>query len=850
MPQLINSQTESSLQLENFTFEEFANLLEEKFDILLSFNEEDTKDVIVNYDGPSNADQIISQTLKNTILDYEMMDNQYLVISKKLKKKIKGQLIDEFSNQALAYATIHIIGTEKGTVTDEDGRFELETYFGKKDSITLSYIGYKSQTFHHSVFSKKQGLNVRMSFKENSTPMLIVKDYISDGIDLDKESNAHIITPDKLNILPGTVEPEIFESIQFLPGISSPSSRASDFYVRGGTPDQTLVLWEDIPIYHTGHYFGMISSMDPFLIDKVNVHRGGFGANLGTRVAGIIQLESLDEQNKSQLVLGTNGTHAYLSTHRQLGKTKKTTISGSVRRSYSELFASPTFNNITRFNQQGFIIGNTELAVLPDNINSFSDFNFIDSQFNFNSQLSKKDKIELSALYAHNDFNGRIEDSIEDEFQDDIMSLRNWGFKINWMHRYNRKLESYIRLVGSDFEYDYRYILKKNKRDRAELDGDKENRIVDQQLQIGLKYKINASQKVEFGIQGINYDVSFRSIEESKNRSKIEESGDDQSLIIASFVNYNKRFGDKLHLQAGIRTSYFEVSEDYYTAPRLNLSYFPVSKLSFNASYGRYFQFINQLIEFKGSNTGLSLPIWILANNQQDRIQEGNHFQFGTTYNINSLTIDVQAYQREVKGISSRAFDLEMIDTNDSEFGSFYSKGIDMLLKKRWNKFNSWISYSLSQTDLRFKNLTKNEFPANHDQRHSLSFINQIKHNNFQLSLGYTYGSGFPFSKVVSFDTRNQNQDNEFDLDYDGINQHRLNSTHDINVSAQIALKSKANPFKTILGFSITNLMNTDNAFERNYFVVDPINSLPDLTFSEKSNLFRTYNLSLRIVFD
>ena len=131
-----------------------------------------------------------------------------------------------------------------------------------------------------------------MPFLVYGENLVVVTDYLTQGIDLANQGFGTSVQPAALPALPGQVEPDVLQSLQFLPGVSSPDGSVANIHVRGSTPDQNLVMWEDIPIYHTAHYFGSISAFNPFVVDNINVFRGGFDADYGGRIAGIIDMKT------------------------------------------------------------------------------------------------------------------------------------------------------------------------------------------------------------------------------------------------------------------------------------------------------------------------------------------------------------------------------------------------------------------------------------------------------------------------------------------------------------------------------------------------------------------------------
>jgi len=128
--------------------------------------------------------------------------------------------------------------------------------------------------------------------------------------------------------LPGLTEPDVLQSIQLLPGVQSPTETAAGIYIRGGTPDQNLVLWDGIKIYHSGHFFGTISAFNPYITEDVKLYKSGTKARYGNRISGVIDITSdYDIPEKIEGGFGSNMTHADAYLSATIGKSSAVIIS-------------------------------------------------------------------------------------------------------------------------------------------------------------------------------------------------------------------------------------------------------------------------------------------------------------------------------------------------------------------------------------------------------------------------------------------------------------------------------------------------------------------------------------------
>ncbi len=792
-----------------------------------------------------------------TDLNYELVDGKFVVVTNgKSQQTITGIITVGETGETLPFATVMVLGTGVGTVADEDAKFHLSHDFRSGDSIQINYIGYQSiEVPYQQLLSNNYGA-IEMKTPEVYAPFLVIEDYILDGIDLEENGSSTKLSPHLLGSLPGQVEPNVLRSAQFLPGVSAPTSRASDIYIRGGTPDQNLILWEDIPIYHSAHYFGMVSAFNPFAIKQMKVYRGGFGAEYGGRVSGVIDLEAgTGNSSKNINGVGLNLTHGYIYGQQKVGKGSGVDVSYSLRRSYRELWESPTVTQLTRFNQQGFLIGSKELANLPPHIMSDDDFSFFDSHVKLAKQFGKSDRVELSGLYVDNDFLGRITDDARMEFQLDSLQLSNRGLSLSWEHMWSQKVSSVAKLVTTKYEYDYSYDHAKSNEDTSINKGQKQNEISDKQFSYILNYELPQDQSIEGGYHLINYNVAYNVNQFRGENPEINDKNDSSSNLHGMYLSYRKPYNKAVGVNMGLRINYLDINKAFYVEPRLSMTWSATNNLTFTGNVGRHSQFVSQITEFRGSNSGLNIPLWVLsAEDKSVPVQLADVYQVGSIYKKSGWVLDFQAYTKRTMGLTSRAFDLEDLSNNRFEIGSVHARGIDLLIKKSINNIRTWLSYSYSKSELQFPRIQDNSFPVNYDQRHMVNIFSQYKYNDFEFGAGLQIASGLPYSKAIDYDLQiGPNGNRSYTLEYDGINNYNLPMTHELSISAQYKFVPKNDNYNIYFNASITNLLNTENIFFRSSFVDLNAPPLPGpsrplmIQSSDKSNLRLTPNLSIRI---
>ncbi len=652
-----------------------------------------------------------------------------------------------------------------------------------------------------------------------------------------------MIRPNRVGSLPGQVEPSVLASIRFLPGVNSHTSQANDIRIRGGTPDQNLIVWEDIPIYQSGHYFGMISAFNPFVIEKAEVYRNGFGAEYGGRLASVIDMRSGDFNTEQFIGVGSNFTHAYLYGHQYISTRIPTTINFSIRRSYDELFTTPTVKNINTVNEQGLIIGSKELNTLPDHIEVVDDFNFWDSQFKLSSKIGNKTSLNVSGLMSQNEFSDFISDDRKNDRQRDSLSSQNIGGSISLNHHLNSHWSTDFKLIKTRYQYDYRNEYYNTTGPNPESIALKSNAIDDFQIHWSGQFKNDKNQYLNFGYQWIDYTVDYQVKNEARNSRDIDEERSTSSGLHNLFLSLKNPIDRYIGVDAGLRFSVFGPQNELFFEPRINLSYRLNDALSLHTNYGRHHQFVSELIIYKGSDIGLSTSLWTLAD-RETKVQQADVYQMGLLFNKEGWVIDLQTYAKRINGLTSRSYNIETADTGEPLTGASEVQGVDVLIKKRYKKLQSWLSYSFSKTEFIFDNLLNERFPSDFDQTHVLKWSNQYSIGGFEIALGLQYASGLPYSLINDFDIISQNP-REYLSVYEGINTYRLDHQTEVNISV-LRKFNLGNHCRAMLSASVTNVMNRDNQNSRLYYIDDRPNQDPSIEFRDKSNLGLTPNVSLR----
>lgn len=337
-----------------------------------------------------------------------------VINNKNLDKPLCGFLIDYNDGQPIAYANIHIKDTPHNTTSDEKGYFELNQK--SPNDIEISHVNYEKFTIAPLELYKEKCPSIKLKNVINQLDEVITPIYLTKGISK-KTNGTFEIKPQKFGLLPGLVEADVFQTMQQLPGILSVDETVSNINVRGGTHDQNLFLWNGIRLFQTGHFYGLISVLNPNIGQKINISKNGTSAFYSESVSSVVDISTVSSSKESNSSFGSNMINFDFNTTLKTSKNSSLQISG--RRSFTDLFNSPTYKSY--YNR---IFQNTIVTNLSENQNvdykSDVNFYFFDGTISFNQKIKEKTNLNLNLIAISNQL-----DVDQNRFQNNIEITRN-----------------------------------------------------------------------------------------------------------------------------------------------------------------------------------------------------------------------------------------------------------------------------------------------------------------------------------------------------------------------------------------------------------------------------------------
>ncbi|TES90969.1 MAG: hypothetical protein E3J87_08840 [Candidatus Cloacimonadota bacterium] len=685
--------------------------------------------------------------------------------------QVNGFVKDASNGEGLSYANIIIKGTQLGASSKKNGYYFIENITPGKYVLTASYMGYKESSKEIMV---EQGRTIRCNFELEPSPIELKGLSVSaERTRFERDITISTFTMKKTDLEKASIvgEADIFRSLQLLPGVIGTSDFSSQLYVRGGSPDQNLILLDGITVYNPTHLGGLFTTFNADAISDVELMAGGFPAKYGGRMSSILNITSKDGNSKK---FSMSSSISILSAKTLLeGPLPKGSWMGSIRRSYFDIL----FKN-TRFD-------------FP--------YYFYDGMGKVNFDLTANSNVSVAGVLGEDVLNFLIEEDDEELGKLD-MRWGNRGLSGKWRQILNPRLYGEVLFAWSNFRTSMNLEFQESGFRFS-------NEIVDYTAKGDFTYILAPNHTLDFGFDAKNITFDFNvEIDTIKYLDDI-----DTAKVLALYLQDKWEINPLFILQAGIRPTYFSPGSRLRLEPRLGLKYRVASNTTLNASFGLYSQSLTTV------NSGEELfsifDIW-LPIGEEYAPGLSTHYILGVEQWISDdFIFSTEGYYKKFE---------HLVELNQEEFGeddfykgSGYATGLDFLLKKSRGRLSGWASYSLSLTKRTFNNET---YCPRYDRRHNLSLTFELA-LPWRLKLNFTQlvGTGFPYPGVIGRYPKTEYDFSGDSLitDWEEIMAPRDYYRYPTNHRADIGI-SKAFTWKSLKGefsIEIINLYNHKNVF-------------------------------------
>ncbi len=809
----------------NFSFLEELKLVEIRFDVKFSYVISNIENIQLQekISDISTLNEILAYINSNTFLTATKIDERFISIAPKLDKiKICGYLFDNDA-KPINNATIIISGKLYGTISSDSGEFMLEN-LKISDNIEFRYLGYKSilKNVNELISPISDCIKLTMIEEEVELNEVFIKNYITNS--LSKLNNGTVqLNTKNFNILSGQVEPDLLQTSQILPGVESPNESISNINVRNGVSDQNVIFWDNIKMYNPTHFFGLISAINPYLTKNISIIKNGTSAKYNDGVSSTILLET-DNALQKKLSGGIGANFISYDGFIMAPINDKLELKTSFRNSNNNWFNTPTYKAYFNKTFQNSAVGTST---------SNSDFSFYDVNVSLLYNLNASNNLKVNYIKINNDLN--YYESNGSNLADKIKQNSD---AIGLTH--NSKINSKTKAEVSGYHSKYS-LLSNNYQNNQQQLSIQENEVLENSIKATLNYTFNDYLFIETGYQLNETGVLSRTNVNDPLYNRVQ-----RSVMLNHGVFTETNFtNDQWFVRAGVRFNYFGKINQTTLEPRINVSYTFNKNLNFNAQFETKSQYTSQVIDFLDDFLGVETRRWVMADENIPLIKS-EQFSVGSTFKKNNFLMDLSLFHKNITGIliSGQGFQNQI--QNKRLDGEQKSAGLEVLLNQRNKKAEFWLSYTLSASDLLFKQIAENYFPSNNDIRHS-STVGFNYHFNERLntSISGIIKSGKPFTSINKEQETTQNG-NFTIVNYAALNAERLKAYGRVDFSINY-LFLKKQTVQSNLKFGILNVLNKEQILDT-YHVVDQNDPSKATEINIKSLAF-TPNLSLRVTF-
>lgn len=744
------------------------------------------------------------------------------------RQTISGYVYEKGSKESLLGVSVYVKEYETGTVSNSYGFYSVT--LPAKDSITViySYVGFTSDTLVTS-FISNQSYNVELEQGLHLKEVTIRAE----------KTNSESVQMSSIKLSPVEVkkvpmlfgEKDLFKTLMLLPGVQAGTEGTSGMYVRGGGPDQNLVILDEATIYNANHLLGFFSVFNGDAIKSVELIKGGFPARYGGRLSSIIDI-NMKEGNKT--AYHGEGGVGIIASHAMVEGPivkNKSSFMVSARRTYMDILLQP-FIKIT---DPTFSTG----------------YFFYDLNAKLNYDFGDKNKLYVSGYFGRDKF---YMSNYEKDYSSKAgLFWQNGTGSLRWNHLFSNRLFSNLSYIYSDYTMKI-YMTEKMGINKTSLDY--HSGIQDHSLKYDLTFVLNPSHTFYMGAVFTyhQFTPSALILKDADTTYGHSQSVKIHGFEYAFYVEDDINIKNVFKINPGVRLSMFSVRGRTYVSPepRLSMSYNILPNFAIKTSYAM----MNQNIHLLSSSTiGLPTDLWIPSTNNI-KPQQSQQIAMGLAYDWKKpdLSFSIEGYYKKMdrmiaykEGSGFIFFDYiedgtmptsgELAWEKSLTIGQGYSYGVEFLVRRTAGKFTGWVGYTLSWTEQQFDELNfGNKFYARYDRRHDVSIVLMYSPNNWiNLSLTWVFATGNAITlpeSIYTSETINDflhdymaakygidNQyytDKLFDIhSYGSRNNVRMKPFHHLDVGIQF-IRHHAK-WKSIFEISVYNIYNQKNAFY--YFV-------------------------------
>ncbi|MGX5820790.1 TonB-dependent receptor domain-containing protein [Chitinophaga lutea] len=753
-----NWRTRISLSLHEQPLSAACRIMEKEYGIRFSYSSDIvnmSRRVSINArDMPLR--RVLELLLTENGIEYKRIGGQLvLTVRQRKERTLSGYVEDALTGEKLIGATVFIPLLQVGAVTNQYGYFSLTA---ARDTMTLavSYIGYQLQQIPLKD-KENRVLNIRLH-PTNTLQEVEVTDSLPKLQDQTQMSKVNVSVA-QARAMPRVLgEADVMKLIQAMPGVSGGMEGTSTLHVRGGSPDQNLILLDGMPVYNASHVLGIFSVFNPDAIKNVDLYKGAFPARYGGRLSSVVDISMKDGNMQHWAGETSLGLLAMKVMTEGPIKKNKTSVIASFRRTYADLLMTDVAKKELELGEKGEFLAY-----------------FFDANFKINHIFSPRDRIYAS-VYGGQDQMEMRRDMVFDtlngyakRYHENIDFKLGWGnqaYSLRWNHIFHPRLFANTTAHYSQFSFntDYRYKYQAldtpQVRESDDMAGRYYSRVHNAGLKVDFDYRPDPRNVVRFGGQATWHKfepgiMRFNNKSDEQQLTDTSYNTDTHNGVeLAVYLEDDWKLSDSMHLNLGVHISAFLTDGRGYTAvqPRLGFRYMLPHKWALKLSYTMMTQYIHLLTN---NATYLPTDLWVAAT---EKVPPMHSVQLAgglaRTSNDERYEFSAEAYYKSMRNVieytemdqqfssATRSWEEQVV------VGNGWSYGAEFLLQKKKGSFKGWVGYTLAWAQRAFPGVNNGSvFPYKYDRRHELEVVlSKRLGKRWELSGQWQYSSGLPMS--------------------------------------------------------------------------------------------------------
>ena len=747
---------------------------------------------------------------------------------------------------------VEITIKENGTsvLTNDSGAYVITDPPKGTFTLIASLDGFEENEIEVEFFDVSRTINFTLNLSEIKYEVTVRAD-MPELMDASSSIGVVLIDPKQLTSLPSLGEKDIFRTIQMMPGVSASNEASSGLYIRGGTPDQNLVLLDGMNIYEVDHFYGIFSGFNSSAVSSINMHKGAFEAEYGERLSSVMDMTGRSGIGNTPVF---GGGVSFLSANGYvdvpIGDIGSFMIAG--RKSYNTFLSNQIHDAYDSSLTQGF--GNGRQGP-GGNIETQPVASFWDTNIRANFNLGSRDSLVFAGYFGRDNldnsrinelssidlaFSGRYQETIDvpESLTMDIGDISNWGNNagsVNWIRTWSNNFTTKVTGSASHFFRDYdrttsitEVDYEGNELDPVERGSLEHNKVRDLTFKLTNYYTPFSSHNLVFGAQATTSEVDYF-YEMTQSASVIDNSwsGNTYSGFAKDIFSPVKW----LTITPGIRATYYDVTEKTYLDPRLSMTLQLNDEISLKAGGGDYHQFTSRLLRenpMEGDKW-----FWMMADDELIPVSKSRNITAGISWENPEFLFNMELYDRQLSGLSEFASTRFRPGNDDTinlyeQFytGDGFARGIELLLQKKYGKHTGWVTLTRGEVEYDFPDFQDLPYHASHDSTYEFKLVDSYKWRNFIFSGTWIYATGKPYTAptgdIDEFEVeRPDGETRTFEqVELGDKNSFRLPAYHRLDLSAKWDFLNKDGN-KGNIGVSVFNAYNNSNVWRYEYQAFD-----------------------------